>query len=299
MTDNSMRATRRDATVQPVLDSAPARLVRRHDRDRFLTTLFAPPERRQELLALYAFNHEVAKTREVVSEATLGEIRLQWWRDGIDAIYAGSAARHHEVLEPLAAAIRARNLSRAHFERLIDARRQDLADAPPAALTALEAYAEASSATLVWLALEALGERGEAAMAAGRATGIAYALVGLLRAVPFHARAKRIYLPQDLVAKSGLRVDRDLFELRSSTALRDVVKQVAAVAAGHLAAARAFRAALPPAALPALLPAVFAAADLKRLGRAGYDPFGSLIARADPWRGWRLTVAALRRRALP
>jgi phytoene synthase len=285
--------------MTPALESEVARLVRRHDRDRFLTTLFAPPERRGDLLALYAFNHEVAKTREVVSEAALGEIRLEWWREGIAAIYAGEAPRRHPVLAPLAAAIRGRGLSQAHFERLIAARRQDLGDAPPSSLAALEAYAEASSASLVWLALEALGERGEAALAAGRAVGIAYALVGLLRAVPFHARAKRLYLPQDLVAAAGLRVDRDLFELRSSAALHEVVKRVAAKAAGQLAAARALRAPLPRAALPALLPGTLAAADLRRLARAGYDPFRSIMARADAWRGWRLTMAALRRRALP
>jgi NADH dehydrogenase [ubiquinone] 1 alpha subcomplex assembly factor 6 len=279
--------------AQPALESDLARLVRRHDRDRFLTTLFAPPERRRDLLALYAFNHEVAKTREVVSEAALGEIRLQWWREGLDAIYAGSAPRRHEVLEPLAAAIRGRGLSRAHFERLIEARRQDLADAPLASLAALEAYAEASSASLVWLALEALGERGEAAMAAGRAVGIAYALVGLVRAVPFHARAKRLYLPQDLSAAAGLRVDRDLFELRSTAALREVVRAVATLAATHLAAVGKLHAEMPPAAKPALLPAVLAAADLKRLARASYDPLAARLARADPWRVWRLMLSRL------
>ena len=279
----------------PTFESDAARLVRRHDRDRFLTALFAPPERRGELLALYAFNHEVAKTREVVSEATLGEIRLQWWRDGIDAIYAGNAPRRHEVLEPLGAAIRGRGLTHAHFARLIEARRQDLADTPPAALAALEDYAEATSAGLVWLALEILGERGERAMAAGRATGIAQALIGLLRAVPLHARAKRLYLPRDLTVAAGLRVERDLFELRSSAALRAVVREVATAAARHLAAAEALNAAAPRAALPALLPAVLAAADLKRLARAGYDPFAPRVVRADPWRPWRLTLASFKR----
>lgn len=272
-----------------------ARLVRRHDRDRFLTALFAPPKRRHELMALYAFNHEVAKTREVVSEPTLGEIRLQWWRDGIDAIYAGGPPRRHEVLEPLAGAIGGRGLTQAHFARLIEARRCDLGDEPPAALAALEDYAEATSAGLVWLALEVLGERGEAAMAAGRATGVAHALIGLLRAVPLHARARRLYLPRDLTVAAGLCIERDLFELRSSPALRAVVREIAAAAARHLATAQALRAEAPRAALPALLPAVLAAADLKRLARAGYDPFAARVVRADPWRPWRLTLAAFKR----
>lgn len=278
------------------VESAPARLVRRHDRDRFLTALFAPEPQRAALLALYAFNYEVAKTREVVTEPTLGRIRLQWWRDSLDQIYAGAPARRHEVIEPLAAAIRARDLTRGHFEALITARERDLEDEPPASLEELEAYAEASSAPLVLLALETLGETGEATLAAGRAIGTAYALVGLLRAVPFHARAKRLYLPRGLCAAAGLEIERGLFELRATPALARVVAAVADRAVFHLEAARARRGAVPRAALPALLPAVLARADLARLRRAGYDPFASAVAGVDPWRGWRLSLAALRRR---
>jgi NADH dehydrogenase [ubiquinone] 1 alpha subcomplex assembly factor 6 len=279
--------------AEPPLDSTLSRLVQRHDRDRFLTVLFAPADRRQDLLALYGFNYEVAKTREVVTEASLGEIRLQWWRDGIAAIYAGGPPHPHEVMEPLAAAIRGRTLSREHFDQLIDARGFDLGDQPPASLGALEAYAEASSARLTWLALEVLGERGDASRVAGRAVGLAYGLVGLLRAVPFHALAKRLYLPQDLCAAAGLRVERELFELRSTPGLQQVVAEVAAAAARHLGEARSLRRMLPRAALPALLPAALASADLARLRRAGYDPFAPLVAASDPWRSWRLTVAAL------
>src|SRR6266851_9145117 len=266
-----------------------ARLVRQHDRDRFLTALFAPAARRDELLALYAFNYEIAKTREVVSEPVLGQIRLQWWRESLDAIYAGDPVRGHEVATPLAAAIRGRGLTRAHFDALIAAREFDLGGEAPESLAALESYAEGSSARLVWLALEVLGERGESAIAAGRAVGIAYAQAGLLRALPFHARMKRLYLPRDLCLAAGLRVDAEVFELRSSPALRRIVAQVAAAAAGHLAKARARRGAVPRA-------AVLAGADLASLARAEYDPFDRRLAGRDTWRSWRLTLAALARR---
>ena len=278
------------------LSAAPARIVRQYDRDRFLTALFAPAARRNALLALYAFNYEVARTREVVSEPVLGEIRLQWWRDSLATIYAGGPVRRHEVVEPLAEAIRGHGLSRAHFDRLIDTRALDLSDESPPSLAALAAYAEGSSASLVLLALEALGIRDEPAARAGRAAGIAYALAGLLRAVPFHARAKRLYLPADLIAAAGARVERELFELRSSAGLASVVEQVAHLAERELAEARRLRSDLAREALPALLPAVLAGADLARLRRARYDPFAPRVARPDPWRSWRLTAVAMRGR---
>ena len=273
-----------------------AGLVRQHYRDRFLTTLFAPDDRREDLLALYAFNHEVAKTREVVSEPTLGRIRLQWWRDNLEAIYAGQPPRRHGVVEPLAAAIRRHKLSRGPFVRLLAARELDLGDEPPASLAALEAYAEDTSADLVELALQVLGERAEAAVAAGRSVGIAHALVGLLRAIPFHARSKRLYLPRDLVDRAGLHPERDVFELKSTSGLRNIVGEIANRAERRLALARALRRDVPQRALPALLPAVLAQADLARLARVGYDPFDRRVAGRDPRRSWRLALAALRRR---
>src|SRR5215467_4094326 len=76
-------------------------LVRAADKDRFLTTLFAPAERRDALFALYAFNVEIARVREVVREPVAGEIRLQWWSDVL-----GGAGRGKFAAPPVASAKR-------------------------------------------------------------------------------------------------------------------------------------------------------------------------------------------------
>src|ERR1700679_3155681 len=74
-----------------------AGLVRRHDPDRFLTALFAPPARRDALLTLYAFDLELARAREATSEPHLTLIRLHWWREVVEG-----AHRRHEVATALA-----------------------------------------------------------------------------------------------------------------------------------------------------------------------------------------------------
>ena len=268
-----------------------ARQVRRHDRDRYLTCLFAPAGRREGLFALYAFNLEVARTAEVVSEAMLGRIRLQWWRDALEEIHAGRPQRH-EVIEPLARAVKAHGLTRGHFERLIEAREFDLEKEAPETLARLEDYAEATSAGLVLLALEILGAGDGASRRAGRHVGIAWALAGLLRAVPFHARHRRIYLPRDLSAAAGLEPE-EIFAQRASPALAEVVRQVAARAGEHLAAARALRPEVAKAALPGLLPATLAGHYLSLLARAGWDPFHPVLQGAAPGNAWRLARARL------
>jgi 15-cis-phytoene synthase len=94
-----------------------AALVRRHDPDRFLTALFAPPEKRDALLALYAFNHELARAREVASEPPLALIRLQWWREVVEG-----DLKRHEVATPLSRAIADGTLKPSDLLPVIEAR---------------------------------------------------------------------------------------------------------------------------------------------------------------------------------
>jgi NADH dehydrogenase [ubiquinone] 1 alpha subcomplex assembly factor 6 len=292
------------ASVAPRGLSPLAALVRQHDRDRYLTALFAPAAHREALFALYAFNYEIARVREIVTTPMLGQIRLQWWREVVEGAYAGAPPRVHEVAAPLTAVIWQYGLSRAHLDRMIDMRELDLADEPPASLAELEAYSDATASGLIHLALEILSDdqradRGlPARNAAGTAAlhvGIAYALAGLLRAMPVHARAGRCYIPADLAADAGLD-PLDYAEMRPVPALWQAVEAIGEAAAGHLRAARQHRFELPRGTLPALLPAVIAERALARLQRAGWNPFDPNVAMPDPLLMWRLLLARLSHR---
>lgn len=267
-------------------------LVERHDRDRYLASLFAPEAEREHLFALYAFNYEVAKTAEVVSEPMIGQIRLQWWRESLDGIYEGRV-RRHEVIEPLARAVEARQLPRDRLEAIVDAREFDLDPEPPADRETLRDYVEGTSTILLQLALRILGAEDAASRAAADDLGPAWAYLGLLRALPLHARQKRCYLPADLMNEAGVDL-RDVFELRSSPALTQATERLMDAAAEHLKAARRPARDVPRHALPALLPARLADLYLKQLSRAGGDPFA--VQAPPPGRVWRLAWAYWRGR---
>jgi NADH dehydrogenase [ubiquinone] 1 alpha subcomplex assembly factor 6 len=270
-------------------------LVRRYDPDRYQTALFAPADRCEALFALYAFNYEIARVREAVTQPMLGQIRLQWWREAVAAAYTGTPPRRHVVAEPLAGVIRDFALTREHLERMIDTRERDLADEPPPGLAALEDYAEGTSATLLYLALEVLGEARPATVAAAREVGIGYALAGLLRAMPFHARTGRQYIPADAAARCGLD-PRDYLGLRDTAGVRAACAEIAGAAAEHLAGARRYRRKVPRRARAAVLPAIVADRFLARLKRADFNPFAAELAVPDPLQSWRLFAAALRHR---
>lgn len=268
-----------------------AEQVQRMDPDRYATTMFAAPRDRAALHALYAFNLEIARTRERVSQPVIGQMRLQWWRDSIEGIYAG-APRRHEVVAALADTVEARRLDRNLLDDLVDAREADLDDQAPATLGDMIHYAEATSAPLVVLALQALGVRNEAAEQAARDVGTAWALVGLIRAVPFHAATRRRTLPDDILAAAGASA-RDLLELRPHPELNRAVSRVADCARMHLDRARQWRREVPRQALPALMPAKLADGYLRLARRCDYDPFDHRLSQPLPSRALRLIVADL------
>ncbi len=241
--------------------------ARAADPDRYMCALFVPPRQRAALFALILFNAEIARVRETVSEPMLGRIRLQWWREAIDEIYRGGG-RRHQVAEPLAEAIRAHDLSRSYFDRLIDAREHDLDDAAPESMAALEIYAEESAAPLVSLALEAAGADAVVHSDVARHSGIAWALTGVMRALPHFTAQGRVMLPRDMLDGGGLD--------GGGAGRRDVasaVAQVADVARRHVREARKLRRGLQGAAKRATLQAVLADAYLRRLKACGHDPY--------------------------
>src|SRR5208337_2756655 len=104
-------------------------LVRAADKDRFLASLFAPVDRRRDLLALYAFNVEIGRVRELAREPMPGEIRLQWWRDALAGRGHGGVAGH-PVVAALGETIARCALPVEPLVGLIDAHAFDLYDDP-------------------------------------------------------------------------------------------------------------------------------------------------------------------------
>jgi phytoene synthase len=149
--------------------------VRLGDPDRWLSTRFiADSAERADVIALYAFNIDLARIADAVREPLMGEIRLTWWREGVEDLFAGRPPRAHPVLEALAIAIPRRRLDAAPFEAMLDARMADLDAEPFADLEAIEAYLDATAGALMGLCLRALGAADTSISSpAGRAWGLA------------------------------------------------------------------------------------------------------------------------------
>jgi 15-cis-phytoene synthase len=244
------------------MDDTLAALVRQHDPDRFLTALFAPAERRSALLVLYAFNHELARAREVASEPTLAMIRLQWWREVVHG-----AVRRHAIATPLAAAIDAGVLQRADLHALIEAREIE-ADPEIPTLADWRAYVLAGAGGIAVAAARLLRAPDPEAL---RPLGAAYGVAGLLRSARLLAAQGRCLLPADLLAGQGLSVDAAI-AAPDADQVRAVLAHLADEGRGLLH--QGMRTAVPRGAIAAALPAVLARRDLARWPRLAPAPRG-------------------------
>ncbi|HEX5078021.1 MAG TPA: squalene/phytoene synthase family protein [Geminicoccaceae bacterium] len=244
-----------------------AALVRDQSPGRYVATLFAPAGIRPALFGLYAFDHEIAKVRHVVSEPMAGLIRFQWWRDTLDAIAAGRPAPAHPVAQSLQQAWGRIEPSRPSLELAIDARERELEQAAPETVAALEQHLTATSSGPVLVALDLLGVRDQRARDAGRRVGLAIGLADLLREIDL-SRRRAAFLPQELLGRHGL-APAALQEATSPTAFAPAIGELAGQAREHLREARRLRRRVPGRALPALLPGVLVGRQLRALHALG------------------------------
>lgn len=221
------------------LDSTTINQLAAADPDRVLAAGFAAPAVRDRLLALVAFNHELARAREVATEPALGAIRLQWWREVLDEIFAGAPVRRHPVAGALAEAVKAAGLPRGLLEALVDARAAEFERAPFATLVELEAWLDQGAGNLVRLSLLAGGMPaiGQVADRLARAGGVAFGLAGILRALPWWHGRGATPLPLELLAGQGLDADRAIASV-DGAACRPVLEMLAQRVALHHRAAR-------------------------------------------------------------
>ena len=204
------------------------------DPDRYLISLFAPKGRRESLWALFLFNHEISKTRFVVTETQLGLIRMQWWRDEITKLYEGKSAPDHPVLKGLEIAIRDFSLPKALFDNMIFAREFDLEDVTPQGIEGLINYADLTTTPLNKLAIQIAGD--DPSEHSVQKISIRYSLIKLFLLIPEYQKSRFTIIPTSLYEEvQSYLMQREKIELYSpllkaqNTLTKLYVKQLSSV----------------------------------------------------------------------
>ena len=234
-------------------------VLKSSDPDRRLAALFAPAQLRDQLMALYAFNHEVARIAEATSESLIGEMKLTWWRDAVSDLYASPArVRRHDVPEALAELTSL--IEESDLQDLVAARLDDVTARPFADLDEVIAYVDRTAGGLMRLAAQVCEVEVDPDLL--REAGRAWGLSGLLRAFPYRAQIGRAPVGLDSLEKEGASaamLGQGLGAEKVSRAL-EPVRHLAASAAERFCAAP-----LPAELVPVLGYAVLVPAYLQRL----------------------------------
>lgn len=186
--------------------------VARVDPNRWLSSRFVADEAaRADLIALYAFDHELARIPGSVKQALLGEIRVAWWRESFEELFEGRTPRGHPVLQAWGAVFSRRQLPKTPFGQMIEARSRELDPTPFENESELMAWLDDAHGAVMALAALLLEPEVDIALvlSAARAWGLGHL-----------ARKSPERLPPDWTPEGAERRRRDLL----AQARRDAVK---------------------------------------------------------------------------
>ncbi|NKD54296.1 MULTISPECIES: phytoene/squalene synthase family protein [unclassified Haematospirillum] len=181
-----------------------AKDVKRHDPVRFLTTLFVPDRVRPAFWALYAFNAELGRIRDAVTEQILGQIRFQWWRDTLGNLEAGVVAKS-PVVQDLAPLVHTYNVPVSLLCHIVDARSAEVESLPFETEHALEQYCDGYGGALAEAVCRIGGVHDEVVVSAARQVGQAAVVARTMLRVPASLAAGHCPVPSCVL--DALRLD--------------------------------------------------------------------------------------------
>ena len=173
----------------------------------YYSFLFLPPERRQAITALYAFCREVDDVVDECHDAQLAAIKLAWWREELDRLYAGLP--EHPVTRALQKVLPRFSLPKELLLEIIDGMEMDLHQSRYPDFKNLSLYCYRVASVVGLLAAEIFGHEDRRTLKYAHDLGLAFQLTNIIRDVGEDARRGRVYLPQDELARFGI-VDAEL-----------------------------------------------------------------------------------------
>ncbi|KAI0559413.1 phytoene synthase [Gracilaria domingensis] len=246
-------------------------LLRNNDNENYLANLLQIRSVSRAHAAIRAFNIELANIRSSVSNEDLGLLRLQFFRSQFaDILSNPNPNPASPVLDVLAEAIS--SFPHVNFDllhTLIEAREADLSYPNFSSIPELQSFGERTQGPLIHLHALLLGGAphvGNIAKVAGAAVGLSI----ILRGAPAHAASRLSYMPRNLVAQFG--VPHSELISGEGDALH-VFRTVARRARRCLKVAQVRSSSMPYPVKQAFWPLLMADIYLRRLQKAGDNPF--------------------------
>lgn len=238
-------------------------MTRTSDYDAHLIRRFVPSPTQDTYAALRALNIELVRLPEVVSNATIGALRMKFWQESIDRTFEGNPPREpiclllHHALQGLEARAGSSTKKSIKFwtSRLAKTREKHLDSRPFPTLSALEDYAENTYSSLMYATLASMPLQSMNVDHLASHIGKACGIIAVLRGIPVLAAPARpikmptgfdapptsepaLLLPLDIMAEEGVKEEEVFRKGPGAPGLQDAVFRVATRANDHLITAR-------------------------------------------------------------
>ena len=242
---------------------ADSRFYRTSDYDAHLIRRFVPPPVQDTYAALRALNLELVRLPELVSNPTIGAMRMKFWQESLDKTFAGQPPREpiclllHKSLQDLdeRGGSSSKKSIKFWLSRLIRTREKHMDNRPYTSMESLEDYAENTYSTLMYATLASMPLRSMHVDHLASHVGKACGIVAVLRGIPVLAAPAQpvktpsgidapsthrpsLLLPLDVMAEEGVKEEEVFRQGPNAPGLQDAVFKVATRANDHLITAR-------------------------------------------------------------
>ena len=161
----------------------------------YYSFLFLPAERRQAIMALYAFCREVYDVVDECNDVSLASTTLAWWRQEVQRIADGNPQHPvGRVLKKVAPGI---SLPTEQLLEIIDGMEMDLQQSRYLDFKGLSLYCYRVASVVGLLAAEIFGYTDRQTQKYAHDLGMAFQLTNIIRDIGEDARRGRIYIPMD------------------------------------------------------------------------------------------------------
>lgn len=181
---------------------------------------FLPIEKREAMTALYAFCREVDDIVDEISDLTVAQTKLNWWRGEIDRLYHNQP--QHPVSKALLKPIKTYQLSAEHFHEIMDGMEMDLKFNRYEDFKQLQLYCYRVASVVGLLSSQIFGFTNRKTLKYAHDLGMAFQLTNIIRDVGEDARRNRIYLPLDELGKFNVS-ENDILQSRESESVKKLL----------------------------------------------------------------------------
>jgi len=190
----------------------------------YYSFLFLDPQRRDAIMALYAFCREVDDIVDNDNDGNIAQAKLNWWKQEIENTFRNNP--QHPVTRSLAKFIVHYQLEQQYFDLIIEGMSLDLTKKQYQTNDELDHYCFRAASAVGVLSAQIFGVTQANTLRYAEVLGLALQKTNILRDIKEDLDRGRIYIPTESLVKAGIQPDGLQQSIASDNYKRLILDQI-------------------------------------------------------------------------